>query len=200
MVLFKGNKRGLICALLTMLACSLFAKTIRIPPLPVSPYADTEISTNASFNSSQNNVTDFEFKFLLLCSSSNSIQVAFGKDIDSDGILSLDETSALYQWRNECFCIEDVKTGVRYEEKINSLPCEVQNCDIKIALSRNFHIKSFSAEIGNDSCFKNLSTNIPSWLFDRNWNLMRITRRGTGIPSEWFKCDIGYQSLCIFIK
>ena len=36
---------------------------VSLPPMPVSPYADTEVSTNVAFNSVRSDVKEFELKF-----------------------------------------------------------------------------------------------------------------------------------------
>ena len=38
-----------------------FATAVPVPPMPVSPYADTEVSTNVAFNSVRSDVKEFEF-------------------------------------------------------------------------------------------------------------------------------------------
>ena len=40
-----------------------FAAAVTVPPMPVSPYADTEVSTNVAFNSVRSDVKEFELKF-----------------------------------------------------------------------------------------------------------------------------------------
>ena len=39
-----------------------FAATVTVPPILVSPCADTEISTNVAFNSVRSDVKEFEFE------------------------------------------------------------------------------------------------------------------------------------------
>ena len=36
----------------------------------------------------------------------------------------------------------------------------------------------------------NVSASAQSWLYRPDWNMMRVTRRGPGIPAEWFVCDV----------
>jgi hypothetical protein len=62
-------------------------KQISVSPLPISSYADTEVSTNIVFNKYRSDVKEFELKFTLDCSPSNCIQVALGTDVDGDGNL-----------------------------------------------------------------------------------------------------------------
>lgn len=65
------------------------AKQFTVPPMPLSPYADTEIATNIVFNNHRSDVKDLELKFVLECSSSNCIQVAFGNDFNGFHAISI---------------------------------------------------------------------------------------------------------------
>ena len=67
------------------------ARTIVVPPQPVSPYADTEVSTNIQFSASSEHAREIEMRFALDGCVSNCVQVAFGKDADGDGVLGADE-------------------------------------------------------------------------------------------------------------
>ena len=82
---FRGSLALSLLAILLPFVIS--AKTFSIPPLPISPYVDTEITTNIAFNNHRSDVKELELKFVLECSSSNCIQVAFGNDANADGVL-----------------------------------------------------------------------------------------------------------------
>ena len=78
-----------------------FARTIVVPPQPVSPYVDTEMSTNIQFSASSEHAREIEMRFALDGCMSNCVQVAFGKDADGDGVLGADEAETLYGWRTK---------------------------------------------------------------------------------------------------
>ena len=177
------------------------AKQISVSPLPVSPYADTEVSTNIVFNRHRSDVKEFELKFTLDCSPSNCIQVALGTDADCDGNLSFAETQAVYGWRNGRYFIEDVVAGKRYEHSISADERKgTQLFSVNMQTARDYLPKTFLANIDGVSVFTNLSTTVPSWLYQPKWNLMRITRRGISTPSEWFSCKIDYSYFYITIR
>ena len=87
----------------------------------------------------------------------NNLEVAFGRDSNTNGVLEAGEVETVYGWRN-------------------------------------------GANINGTSVFTNLSIAVPVWLYQPEWNLMRITRRGISTPSEWFSCKIGYSSFCVTIR
>ena len=52
----------MICALAILLSFATYANEFNISPLPVSPYADTEVTTNIVFNATRIDVKRFEFQ------------------------------------------------------------------------------------------------------------------------------------------
>ena len=190
----------LVAAVIAFLPLAAFTKPIVVPSLPVSPYADTEVSTNVVFNTTRFDVKKFELNFQLECSSSNCIQVAFGRDADSDGMLSFTETDAVYGWRNGRYFVEDVKGACRYEENISPLVMEAHNFAVCIQTTKEYQPKAFFAMVGATSVFMSLTETVPAWLYRPEWNLMRITRRGVGLPSQWVSCDVKYAQLYITVR
>ena len=151
----------LVAAAIAFLPLAAFAKQFSYMPLPASPYADTEVSTNIAFNCNRREIKALEIEFKMECSPSNNIQIAFGTDSDSDGNLSFQETEAVYGWRNGRYFAEDVISGARQE-----------------------YLENF-----------------PSIGFDwSKWDLVRITRRGSGVPDEWIFCNVEYASLVFFVR
>ena len=188
-------------ALAVLLPFVVPAKQISVSPLPVSPYADTEVSTNIVFNRHRSDVKEFELKFTLDCSPSNCIQVALGTDVDGDGDLSFAETGAVYGWRNGRYFIEDAVAGKRYEHSISDdKRIGRQVFSVNMRTTRDYLPKTFLANIDGASVFTDLAITVPSWLYQPQWNLMRITRRGAGVPIEWFNCNIGYGTFWVMIR
>ena len=190
----------LVAAVIAFLPLAAFAKPIVVPPLPVTPYADTEVSTNVVFNTTRFDVKKFELNFQLECSSSNCIQVAFGRDADCDGMLSFTETDVVYGWRNGRYFVEDVKGACRYEENISPLVMEAHNFAVCIQTTKEYQPKAFSAMAGSTSVFSSLAKALPAWLYRPEWNLMRITRRGVGFPPQWVSYDVKYAQLYITVR
>ena len=189
---------GAFAILLSFAAC---AKEFNVSPLPISSYADTEVSTNIVFNRHRSDVKEFELKFTLDCSPSNCIQVALGTDVNGDGDLSFAETGAVYGWRNGRYFIEDVVAGKRYEHSISDdKRIGRQVFSVNMRTTRDYFPKTFLANIDGASVFTNLATTVPTWLYQPKWNLMRITRRGVDAFSEWFNCKIGYSYFYITIR
>jgi hypothetical protein len=188
---------SILILLLTLLPLTLLARTVSVPPLPVPPYADTEVTTNIAFNARRIDVEKFELSLSFDNSSSNSIQVAFGRDENKDGILDFSETDTVYGWRNGRYLIEDVKNSSRHEQGSGD---GGRNFNIKMRMSSDYTPKEFSATDGALQLFQDLAASVPKWLYQPKWNLMRITRRGISTPSEWFSCKIDYSYFYITIR
>ena len=166
------------------------AQMIVVPPPPVSPYADTEVSTNLPFMASDEDSRGMELQFALDGCVSNSVQVAFGHDRNGDGVLGVDETETLYGWRNGRYFVESMTEGVRIEEADSS---GEPSCAfvMSLHLSKGRGLQHFSAtNVLGTAILTNVSASAQSWLYQPDWNMMRVTRRGPGIPAEWFVCDV----------
>ncbi len=68
------------------------------PALPSVAHADTEVVTNVPFAAWQEHVGKFTFTLACNATASNNVQVAFGKDADGDGELSLAESELIAGW------------------------------------------------------------------------------------------------------
>jgi hypothetical protein len=170
--------------------CAAFAARIKVPPMAMSPYADTEVSTNLPFRASDEDSRGMELQFALDGCVSNSVQVAFGRDENGDGVLGVDETETLYGWRNGRYFVESMTEGVRIEEAASSAE---PSCAfvMSLRLSKGRGLQHFSAtNVLGTAILTNVSASAQSWLYQPGWNMMRVTRRGPGIPAEWFTCDV----------
>ncbi len=188
------------CFLVVTMPFAAFARTTVVSPPPVSPYADTEVSTNLPFRASDEDTRGMELRFLLDGCVSNSVQVAFGRDRNCDGVLGVDETETLYGWRNGRYFAESMTEGVRIEEADSS---GAPSCAfvMGLRLSKGRGLRHFSAtnELGS-AILTNVSASAQSWLYQPDWNMMRVTRRSPGIPAEWFACDILSHFFCMTFR
>lgn len=183
-----------------LLAGVVEARNIAVPPMPVSAYADTEVTTNISFNVANREVTDFAFNFSLQTSSSNSVQVAFGRDNDNDDVLSIDETDVIYGCRNGRYFIEKVSDGERYEKSQSSHSSASRSFSVFMHLNRDLELSGFSFSAAGAEVFPEISAEKPDWLCNLQWNLMRVTRRGAYTPGEWFGCNISLKGYYIIVR
>ena len=69
---------------------------VTVETLPVSDYADTEVSTNIPFAVSFDAMSRMNFSISLDASPSNSVEVSIGEDANGDGNLSPEETDQTF--------------------------------------------------------------------------------------------------------
>ena len=177
-----------------------FARTILVPTQPVSPYADTEVSTNVVIQTGRTDVRDVQIRMQLDGTPTNNLEIAFGCDANTNGVLDVSEIETVYGWRGGRYFVENVRTWERIETPgAPSAQCGV--IDIQLQNDKHFVPKSFAATCGGETAFAGLSTTPPpAWLFRREWNMARVVRRGAGTPSEWVRCDIKHSSFAIKVR
>lgn len=177
-----------------------FARTIVVPPGAVPEHADTEVSTNIHFSASSEHAREIEMRFALDGCMSNCVQVAFGKDADGDGVLGADEAETLYGWRNGRYFAESVADGLRVEEPDPGSAAS-RVLTVNLLLKKGEGLSRFAATNGvGVAVFTNLSATAQGWLYKPDWNMMRVTRRGPGVPAEWFTCDLSSYFLYILMR
>ena len=95
-------KADIICLmrlLAALLTVPVVARGVTVETLPLSAYADTEVSTNMPFAVLLDSMSRLEFSLSLDSSVTNSVEVSIGTDADGDGSLSLDETDYTVGYR-----------------------------------------------------------------------------------------------------
>ena len=172
---------------------------VEVLTLPPSVFVDTEVSTNIVVNRRRNDVKAFSVYMELAGSVSNSVQIAFGRDADGDGNLAPGETALVLGWRTRRWFVEDVRRGARHFEPASAAAAQrflrmSVRTDDKFAPMH----ASFTNEAG--ACFAALSHPVPAFLFDREWNLAKVTRRGAVPPGEWCRVDSDYRKLSISLR
>ena len=154
------------------------ADRFAFPQLPESPYVDTEISTNIPFSSGEELSRRLSLTMELDALSNNTVQVAFGTDIDADGELSWPETEFLLGWRCGGWFCRDKKTDAE---------CFVQreighkrlDWTLFLNVERSPNHLSANDDVGE------LGFSASRGMFNPSWNLVRITMRGSwGVSYE----------------
>ena len=125
-----------------------------VSALPLSEFADTEVSTNFTFAVNESGGRRLVFSLGLDATTTNNVEIAIGHDADEDGLLSLDETALAVGYDcGEWFVRSAANDSVTY------------------------------ADVANSGTFRRVYE-IRSRLVDPSWNLVKVTRRGWGVASE----------------
>ena len=165
-------------------AFALRAVDFTVTQMPVSPFADTEVSTNMVINKADINYVDLKFTF---CGTpTNDLEMAFGTDVNTNGVLDAEEVETRFGWRGGRYFIENALTCESFD---SDAIAGSQNLSVELHLdirSSPQQVRRIALAGANAAAFAGiLSDRPPAWLWRREWNLMRVTRRGTETPSDW---------------
>ena len=172
---------------------------VSLPVLPESGFADTEVSTNVAFNATRSDARSFGVSMAFMGTVSNCVQVAFGHDDNGDGDLSAVETRFAIGWRGGVYFIEDVPGRLRFEE-VADAERTARQLVLDISLNKDYAPKHMTASNECGACFSALSASVPSWLYSKDWNLMKVTRRGVDTASESIDVECRYKFFRIVIR
>ncbi len=175
----------------------LSAREIVVEPQGISPFLDTEVSTNFALNATRNDVRGFNVRIDLAGTVSNGVQIAFGRDTDADGDLALEETRLVLGWRCGRYFVEDVVGETRVFETSSETGRFLQ---MRVSTDQSYVPKTatFTNEVG--VCFSDLAAACPPWLFCADWNLLKVTRRGIHSADEICRIDSIHRSFHIFVR
>ena len=168
------------------------------PVLPPSEHVDTEVSTNLVLEMGRH-VGNFNLRLEFAGTQSNNVEVVIGTDADGDGKLSFGESGMRLGWDCGRYFLERVSTGERYEET------EVGTNDFDRVIDwqcelRRHRIRKLDATSESGAAFLSVTTNAPAWLYDGDWNLMRLTARGVDFPNERFVYEVTQRGHLLILR
>ena len=166
-----------IFAWLLLVLASVF--TAQATPLPQPKWVDAGACTNVALSAlPASGVLSFSLSFAP--GPSNNVEVAFGADIDGDGILSPDERRMEAGWDRGAWFMR----GAEGETLVQSAqPSEGVTRDFKWALRlRGGRVPSrLSATVDGTPLFSEVASIPPTWLYEPDWNIACVIVRGAGV-------------------
>lgn len=163
-----------------LLPFALYGRPLAVPALPESVFADTESSTNIVIDASDEHWSKLDVRLTANATISNNVQIAFGTDINANGILELIETDTILGWDSGAWFLKDERADwTRQWSK------EPRMRELAYSL-RIIHQEARALKVldGDEELFDAVVPDIPKSLFDPNWNLLRITSRGKALRDE----------------
>ena len=161
-------------------ASALAGSRVVVPQLPPSPYDDTEISTNVTFSASGEDSRLFSLSLAVDATPSNTLQLAFGQDVNSDGVLDWQETDFLLGWRCGAWFFRDKAAEA---VALSAKEPGWRRLEWRLALGR---ARAPSALSATDSGLE-LGFAVSPGMFRPSWNMMRVTARG--LPGPVYAAD-----------
>ena len=183
-------------ACLVALACALscFAKwtSLEVPRLGNAP--DTESVTNVAFNAGGEDARLFRLVVDIHATESNSVDVAFGCDMDENGVLARHETDAVIGWDSGEWFYRDRRSRV---EMRKARPPGLRKLDWRLSLGEDLRATSLVATDGDGIVF---SGAVPLTMFSTEWNMMRIVSRGLAEPDGTASCRVSARGIMVFMR
>lgn len=195
-------RKYLMMTVLTASGVASAARPIEVGPLPESVFADTETVTNRPFSLSNPVARHLLLSLDLTATASNGVEVAFGRDADGDGALSLDEIALAVGWDSGTWFIRQ-GLGVDSHDMAHWTAHAVTSSQVKrltFALNlRTDRPKGILAAENGVPLVWNLPAELPRWMFSRDWDTVRLAVRGTDAPDErlWAKAKVDGTVLII---
>ena len=161
-----------VMAVLTVAAPIALATTRTIPLPPPSHYADTESSTNIALVGWNDLTRRFLVDLVAATTPSNCLELAYGTDANNDNILAPEETDL----RLSLDCGE----GFIRDEKGDATSITTQ------PTTNNQQLTTSTLDL--------------SRLFNRDWNLVKVTTRGTFATPPTIKARYRTNPLVFILK
>ena len=180
-------------------AWTLQAVEFTVNQMPVSPYADTEVFTNVVINSADISYSDLHFAFA--GTPTNSLELAFGTDVNTNGVLEAEEIASRFGWRSGRYFIENAESGEVFDGAASN---SSQSFSIDLHLEVRYgsqQVRSMTVSGVDAAAFGAVvSSAPPTWIWRREWNMMRATRRGTELPSDWIEYNASHRGFAIRLR
>ena len=184
---------------LVFLFCGSTAFARIVVPLAPSVCPDTEVTEYRVFEQAQDSFAGLKVALQFIGTASNNVEVALGCDADGDGVLSLDETDIVFGWDCGRYFVRNVLGDELFEEDADGDAASARLLSWQCEVMRH-RLKAFAATSESGLCFTNLTESCPSWLYNANWNLMRLTARGLGVRDGCFSVQVVNQGVIIFLR
>ena len=170
-----------------------------LPTLPTPEFADTEVTAYHPLDQAMPSVCGLTFALAFRGTPSNNVEIAFGRDDDGDGDLSFGESDVRVGWDCGRYFIECVPTGARFEEQTvgtNGADRTLHwDCALKHRVMRGL---SVSNEVWR--VFATVTADPPNWLYDANWDTLRLTARGPDVRNEQFDVEVSTTGIAVIFR
>ena len=143
--------------MLAILPLAAFGKALSVPTLPLCEYADTEVSTNIPIHVNLERLDWMRFVLELLPTATNDVEVLIGHDADTNGVLSVGESSIAFGY--DC--------GQWFERRMENVEWRIENVGEGVA---NGRVRRELAIRYKD--------------FAPDWDLVKVVRRGLSASDE----------------
>ena len=166
------------------------------PVLPSVEHVDTEAATNVPFTAWQEHVGKFKFSLTCRTTATNNVQFAFGRDVDDDGILSLEESDRVVGWDCGKWFVQGGYDAERIEAAVGMGDRQTLAWTVRLS-PRTATPVSVTATVDGSLVFGGVDAGM---LYRKNWNMFRLMGRGLADSAESPVVQILPDSLTILMR
>ncbi len=183
---------------------------VEIGGLPAWEIVDTEVSTNVPLSCAKENARHLLVSLELAGTPSNNVEVAFGRDVNTNGVLEVGEIGMTVGW--EC---GEWKLRVKSEElRVTSdepgVLCDewtaepvttnrVKRLDFDVTVSR-MRAKGRASFENGVTLGWGLAAQVPEELFGRSWDTLKLTVRGVDRAEESLRAKLQVAGTVLRIR
>ena len=149
--------------------------------LPQWETADTEVSTNCPFAVEKANVKHLRVELDCIGTLSNNVQVAFGRDANTNGVLEVGETGFAVSWDCGVWVLRDSGTNEWCAASVTTNAQKSLTFDLGVARAKPRRV---SATENGEALAWDVPGRLPSGLYCNEWDTLRLTVRGIDPPEE----------------
>ena len=185
------------CPIATLLVAMLWlfaAQAATHVALPPAQHVDTETTTNVPFMMGANGRHTFRFALSFAETPSNNVEVAMGVDANSDGMLSAGETELVVGWDCGHWFLWDFAAGTRHWSE--TCGGGAHRLDWTTALDATNAVTRLAVVFDGGRPFATVTDTLPPWLHNPNWNILRLTGRGTDELAESLVLSFNGTAFC----
>lgn len=169
--------------ILLLLCAAANAAEVALPPAPPPAHFDTESVTNAPLpQGMMERARIFRANVSLWATPSNNVELAFGNSRGGDGVLPPGDESLAFGWENGAWFLAS---------PTNRLRSATTNDAAQRSFSFQLRVREdgspFSLSVADSvsgGLFPDVTNAPPAFVFSRDWDVVRLTVRGTDERNE----------------
>jgi hypothetical protein len=197
-------KNIVVIAVCLFLINNISAVNITIPDMPDSQFADNEASVNAVIPEIFDRQSKtFKFSITLNATSSNNVEIAFGKNgIINDNKLTHEETDIIVGWDCGRWFLRPKGLREFYYSNVTNFAAGERTMSGVFRVDSEDSLYSMYFKDGEESfTFDGVTaSNAVDWLKPTEWNLLRVVSRGDNTDAENIKVSFSGDNTLIIIR
>ena len=165
--------------------------------LPPWEKVDTEVSTNCPFAFEKTNVKHLRIGLDCIGTPSNNVQVAFGRDANTNGVLEVSETGFAVGWDCGEWVLRDMGTNEWCAVSVTTNAMKSLAFDMGVSRAKPRRV---SAMENGEAFAWDIPEKLPTSLYCNEWNMLRLTVRGIDPPAESLRAQVVVEGFRISIR